>query len=75
MLRFVVCGVNGYGAYLCVMELNKPRWAWAFGIIALLFNPFIPIHLNREAWAPIDLVVAVFLIASIPFVKEPELKD
>ena len=46
ILRFVVCGVTGYGVYFAA-QLEKNGWAWAFGIIALLFNPIIPIHLAR----------------------------
>jgi len=33
-------------------------------IAALLFNPIIPIHLEREHWAPIDIVTAALLIIS-----------
>lgn len=25
--------------------------AWTFGIIAVLFNPFIPIHLDKSTWS------------------------
>lgn len=33
-------------------------------IIALLFNPLFPIHLEREQWAPIDIITAVLFIIS-----------
>jgi hypothetical protein len=38
---------------------------WMFGLIgvALLLNPFLPVHLTRPIWAPVDMAVAVFLIA------------
>jgi uncharacterized protein DUF6804 len=70
LLRFLVCGVNGYGTYLSAAELNKPGWAWAFGIIAVLFNPVAPIYLNRGTWAVIDVGIAIFLLASLAFVKD-----
>lgn len=41
------------------VELEKSGWAWVFGIIALLFNPIIPVHLSREIWAPIDIMAAL----------------
>jgi hypothetical protein len=25
-----------------------------------LFNPFIPIHLDRMVWAPIDIISAIY---------------
>ncbi|NVK53839.1 MAG: hypothetical protein HWD85_12960 [Flavobacteriaceae bacterium] len=35
-------------------------WVIAFGIIAILFNPLIPIYLGeKSAWAPIDLISAI----------------
>jgi hypothetical protein len=64
LLRFVVCGVTAYGVYYA-LELQKNGWAWAFGIIAVLFNPLIPIHLKRDIWAIIDLAVAILLLLSI----------
>ena len=70
ILRFVVCGVTGYGVYFAA-QLEKNGWAWAFGIIALLFNPIIPIHLDRETWAFIDLGVAVLLCVSFFVLRKP----
>lgn len=64
ILRFVVCGVTAYGAYIFA-EQNKNGWAWIFGIIAVLFNPFVPVYFKRDTWAPIDIGVAVFLLTSI----------
>jgi len=43
----VVCGTAAYGAFKSV-ELEKSGWAWILGIIALLFNPIIPVHLSRD---------------------------
>lgn len=34
-------------------------WIITFGLIAILFNPLIPIYLHdKEVWAAIDLIVA-----------------
>jgi hypothetical protein len=69
LLRFVVCGAAGYVAF---MTYNwKKIWAmWLFGFIAILFNPFIPIHLSREVWQPIDVICGIiFAIAAIIFNK------
>ncbi len=63
LLRFVVCAVTAYCAYLAY-DTKQEKWAWMFGIIAVLFNPFIPVHLDRETWTFIDFGVAVFLVIS-----------
>jgi hypothetical protein len=69
MLRFVVSGVAAYSAYISV-NLKKKNWAWSFGIIAILFNPFVPIHLDKDTWAVIDVLVAIFFIVSLFFVRD-----
>ena len=40
-----------------------------FGFLAVLFNPFIVIHLNREIWSVIDLIVGIFMIVSVFVLK------
>ena len=38
-------------------------WVIAFGIMAILFNPLIPVYLQgKEAWMPIDFIAAVLFI-------------
>lgn len=64
ILRWVIAGVTGYSAYLAY-EQGKTAWAWIFGITAVLFNPIAPIHLARETWSAIDLIVAAIIFASI----------
>lgn len=70
MLRFFVCCVTAYGAYFA-MGLQKKEWGWSFGIIAVLFNPFIPVRLSRTTWAVIDSSVAFLLIVSVFFLQTP----
>ncbi|MGH9878865.1 MAG: DUF6804 family protein [Nitrososphaerales archaeon] len=64
LLRWVVCGVSVYGAWIA-LELDKAGWFWCFGIIALVFNPLIPFHLSRETWTFIDIAGAMLLLGSI----------
>ncbi len=33
-------------------------WVAVFGILAIVFNPIIPVYLNREVWFFIDIVAA-----------------
>ena len=70
LLRFVVCGVSVYVAYMAYSW--QRLWAtWLFGIIAVLFNPIIPIHLSKELWQPIDLACAVLFLVIAFIMKEP----
>ena len=41
------------------------RVSVAFGLVALLFNPIVPVHMPKQAWEVVDLVVFwVFLVGS-----------
>ncbi len=69
VLRLVACAVTAYGAFVAVKLANE-RWAWTFGLIALLFNPFLPIHLPRELWVILDLGVGGVLAASFFYLRK-----
>jgi len=66
-LRVVVTIVAIYYAYYLyetIKELNF--WFWGSVIIAILFNPIIPIHLGDKAvWGVIDVIVAIFFVCLI----------
>ena len=55
-LRISVSIVGCIAAFDLVNKGN-PLWVIFAGIV-ILFNPFIPIHLSRDLWFFIDLVVA-----------------
>jgi len=75
LLRFVVCPVSAYVAYLAY-NWHKLWATWLFGFIAILFNPLIPIHLSRELWQPIDFVCAIlFVVIIFAFKKSKEEKQ
>lgn len=69
LLRWITCGVGLYCTYIAV-ETGKRLWAWIFGIAAIIFNPIFPIHLDRNVWAVIDIVLGILLLISIFFVRE-----
>jgi len=71
LLRFVVRGVTIYGVYFSV-KVEKIGWAVTFGIIAILFNPLIPIYLRRGYWQFIDLTVAVLLLIWIFLLRKSQ---
>ena len=68
VLRWIVCGVSAYTAYLA-SERAMDGWVWLFVVIAIMFNPILPVHMTRDAWALIDVTVAILIIVSIWKVK------
>ena len=68
LLRFVVFAISAYVAWMAY-EAQKEKWVWIFGFLAVLFNAFIVIHLDREIWSVIDLIVGVFMIVSVFVLK------
>jgi len=71
LLRLVVFGTTTYISWLAY-KTERQVWIWVFGFTALVFNPLIPLHLGRDLWMIIDLLVAVFLIISIFAFKLPK---
>ncbi len=69
LLRWMVTGTALFVLWTAY-ELKKTSWLWIMGIIALLFNPIAPIHLDKETWVVLDLIVAGLFLVSIFKIKE-----
>ena len=63
LLRWVVAGSAAYIAYQ-KYELDSKFWMWLMIAIAILFNPIVPFHLDKEVWIVVDVVVAVIFFLS-----------
>ncbi|MHC4751784.1 MAG: DUF6804 family protein [Planctomycetota bacterium] len=72
LLRFVVCGVSVYVAFIAYNWRKLWATSLLFGFIAFLFNPLIPIHLSRKIWQPIDVICAVLFVVVGLVLKKPE---
>jgi hypothetical protein len=61
-LRLIVAGCAAFLAYWSYQRTDRMNaWAVTMTAVAILFNPLIPVHLNRELWALLDLAgAAVF---------------
>ena len=68
LLRWVVSPVAAYTA-LQAAKLPTKGWSWVFAVLALVFNPILPVHLTREVWAVADFAAAVLLLVSLATVK------
>jgi hypothetical protein len=62
VLRLVITVGAVYWAWR-VYKAGLQPWTWAFVVVALLLNPFVPIRMQRAEWQPIDLCLGIFLIA------------
>jgi hypothetical protein len=42
-----------------------PAWGLIFGGVAFLFNPFIPVYLNKQTWVIFDFIGSIlFFLAA-----------
>lgn len=62
LLRFVVT-IGVVAVVITELEKGIGFWVIAFVIIAILFNPVLPIYLNdKSAWMPIDMIVGILFL-------------
>lgn len=70
-LRWIVCATAIYSLYISYNIKEKINFCvWLFGLIALLFNPFVPFYLGKASWQVADIIVGVIFIVSIFYLKE-----
>jgi hypothetical protein len=68
ILRWMTCFVALYTAVEAYRS-NREAWTWLMGIVAALFNPLVPIGLDRRTWAVVDIAVGVLMLASIFIIR------
>ena len=61
LVRFVAMVVFARMAYQYYVQ-RKEGLAWAFGALAVLFQPFFKIALGRGVWNVVDVLVAILLL-------------
>jgi hypothetical protein len=74
LLRLVICGTAIYLVWF-TKNINRQGWMWAMGFITLLFNPIIPIRLDRGTWGVIDFVAAILFIVVLFKIKREQVKE
>jgi len=60
-LRWITCITS----ILIAFQAFEKNIDWAkavFIVIAILFNPLVPVYLSRGIWIPLDIVTAIFFI-------------
>jgi hypothetical protein len=63
LLRLVATGVSGWAAVVA-WQRGRAGHTVGFAVLALLFNPVLPVYLAKPMWVPIDLGAAVWLVVS-----------
>ncbi|WP_071946396.1 DUF6804 family protein [Halomonas aestuarii] len=61
LLRLVATIVFAWAAFETYGR-KKQYLPWIFGLLALLFNPFVKIYLPKEIWAFIDIGAGFLLL-------------
>lgn len=72
LLRIVVTLAAVYGVYVAFKQ-EQPAWVWVLGIIAVLFNPIVPIHLDKETWMFHDVVAGILMFVASTKLKHRDL--
>jgi hypothetical protein len=62
-VRWVVFGSGTYAAWQLLATRNGGT-AWLCFILAMMFNPFFPVHLEREMWRGVDIAAAAVFVYS-----------
>jgi hypothetical protein len=63
VLRWVCCVVFAYSTFIA-LHTNRDKWIGVFGILAVVFNPIVPVHLQRGTWQVIDLLAAATIVVA-----------
>lgn len=68
-LRIVCCGVF---AFLAAAAYEQRRYFWTvlLGIVAIIYNPILPVHLTRGVWSILNLLTIAPAIGSIFIIRE-----
>ncbi|NDA64534.1 MAG: hypothetical protein EBX50_21270 [Chitinophagia bacterium] len=62
LLRIVVT-IGAVAVFVTEFENGINFWVITFGLIAILFNPLIPVYLNdKSAWMPIDIIGGIIFV-------------
>jgi hypothetical protein len=55
LLPVLVC-LTAVVAFTKARKARLEFWKWAFGVIAALYNPFVPVHLgDKDLWTIVNI--------------------
>jgi len=59
-LRIAVCGLS----VLSAIRTRSMAWRWTWAVVAVVFNPFLPLYLGRDLWRIVDGVAILVVLGS-----------
>jgi len=69
VLLEIVISVTALLVVTQAVRLRKYLWAAGFGVIAVLFNPILPVALSRTTWLWLDWVCFMTFLVSLAALK------
>jgi len=60
LLRLVICGICAYLA-VTAYQRRMLNWVWILGGLAVLYNPLIPVRLNRAVWFDVNVATIALI--------------
>ena len=70
LLRWVICAAALFVAFANYIN-DKSFWGIGFGIIALIFNPIIPLYLyDKFAWMIIDIGAGLMFLVNSKIIED-----
>jgi hypothetical protein len=69
LLRWVCCAVFAYSA-VTFLQMKQVFWLCIFAVLAVLFNPILPLPLDRSSWIVADwFSIGALAVAGFVFWK------
>ena len=68
VLRLAVCAVS----IAIAVNANRAQHmflTWSFGVVAVLYNPFLRVHLTRDIWQVLNLMTVAFFAYAVYIVE------
>ncbi|GAB3768285.1 hypothetical protein GCM10028796_31480 [Ramlibacter monticola] len=60
LVAFLGFGISAYVAY----TRKHGVLPWAYGVLAVIFNPFVKVFFPKSVWAAIDLAAALLILVT-----------
>jgi len=71
LLRWIVCPCLAFAAAQA-FKLEKISLVWVLGVTAAIYNPILPLHLNRGLWSVLNFAGIGFGAWSVVVFKKGE---
>lgn len=73
-LRWIVFGSMAYLVYHTLESETRKLAVPLYVGIGVVFNPVLPIYMNRSAWFWVDIIVGIGLLVTIYFNREKKVE-